>query len=97
MTVDCNRIEILDLLLEHGTDVNERLKEPLTNSRESDAKREEASETPLHRAIKKISLPSMRWLLEHDADTAIKDCLGRAAFDLAAGDEEMEEILRNVK
>jgi hypothetical protein len=39
----------------------------------------------------------MTWLLEHDADTTIKDCLGRTAFDLAAGDEEMEEILRNVK
>ncbi len=76
-------------------DVDDRLLEPLTRSKESEAKREEASETPLHRAVKKKAKLSMRWLLKHGADASIKDCLGMTALDLAVGDEEIEGILRS--
>jgi hypothetical protein len=48
-----NRIEVLEILLEHSVDVNERLQEPVDHLTGSKAKREEASETPLHRAVKK--------------------------------------------
>lgn len=41
VAVGANRIEVLDVLLEHGVDVNERLQEPLDHSTESEAKREE--------------------------------------------------------
>jgi ankyrin repeat protein len=75
MTVACNRIDLLDLLLEHGADVDERLLEPLTHSAESKPKREEASETPPHRAVKKRATPTVQWLVNHGADTSIQDCL----------------------
>jgi hypothetical protein len=97
--VGTNRIGVLDLVLEHGADVNERLQKPLDHSTEPDAKQEEASETPLHRAVKKKKAkPPMRWLLIiNGADMNIKDCLGRSALDLAAGVERWRRFWSRIK
>jgi len=70
----------LSLGISKSCQVNERLQEPFDHSTESEAKREKALETPLHRAVKKTKL-ARRWFLAHGADSSIKDCLGRTAFD----------------
>ena len=91
------RLDVLDLLLKSGADVNERLSFTVNESYRLDekTKKERCSETPLHLAVRHKALKSASWLLKNGADTTIQNTKGLTALDLAreSGDTAMLEYL----
>jgi hypothetical protein len=91
------RLDVLDLLLKSGADVNERLSFTVNESYwlDEETRKERCSETPLHLAVRHKALKSASWLLKNGADTTIQTTRGLTALDLAreSGDTAMLENL----
>ena len=84
------RVDALQLLLNYGADVNERLPKDV-GFLERKKRYQHASETPLHVAVLNNKVEIMRWLLTHGADAGIEDLQGRTAEMIARdlGKDEM--------
>ena len=74
-----NDVEIIDLLLKHGANVNEK---------------NEAGETPLMAAVEGGVVERIEYLISTGADKNLKDNNGRSALDRAEGSTEILNILR---
>ncbi|KAL8790746.1 MAG: hypothetical protein Q9195_006224 [Heterodermia aff. obscurata] len=76
------RVDVLELLLANGADVNEKLPADvgflIHNQRY-----QQASESPLHIAALHDQIHSVRWLLAHGADPNITDAQGRTPVIIA--------------
>jgi hypothetical protein len=90
------RLDVLDLLLKSGADVNERLSFTVNESYwlDEETKKERCSETPLHLAVRHMALRSASWLLKNGADTTIQNTRGLTALDFAreSSDKAVVEI-----
>jgi ankyrin repeat protein len=79
-------MELMELLLQHGADVNARVTGTLTYSmRVSRAPSANEGMTALHVAAQAGKTDLVRYLLEKGAKTDITDASGRKAIDLAGG------------
>ena len=98
MAVTKERVDVLDLLLMSGADVNERLPFTLEESEmlDEETHRERCSESPLHLAVRSSVPKAALWLLENGADTSIQDTKGLTALDRARknGDSVMVKNLK---
>jgi ankyrin repeat protein len=78
-SASCNaRIDVLELLLKHGGDINEE-----TEEEDGDG----PPGTPLHVAAAGAKADVVRWLLDHGADATKKNCKGMSAKDVAKDDD----------
>jgi ankyrin repeat protein len=95
--VEANRVEILEVLLEHGADVNERLVEIWDMMIDADEEVQHLSETPLHYGVRAKAYEATAWLLQHGADKSIHDARNKSPADYAAesDDARMVEIFRS--
>lgn len=89
------RVDVLQTLLNHEADVNERL-EPTVGFLSHKNKRQEASETPLHVATAHRQSEAVAWLLDHGANPENKDLQGQTPLMVAAekGDQAVLDIFR---
>ena len=98
MAVIKERVDVLDLLLKSGADVNERLPFVLEEGDRLDeeTKQERCSESPLHLAVRRRAPKAASWLLKNGANTTMRDAKGLTALDLAweSGDKTMLECLK---
>jgi ankyrin repeat protein len=77
-TASCNaRIDVLELLLKHGGDINEK-----TEEEDADG----PPGTPLHDAAAGGKADVVQWLLAHGANATIKNCEDLLAKDLVKDD-----------
>lgn len=85
MAVTKERVDVLDLLLKNGADVNEKVPFTLDEGEvlDEETKRERCSESPLHIAVRSNTPKAALWLLENGADTSIRDAKGLTALDCA--------------
>jgi ankyrin repeat protein len=60
------RIDVLEMFLQHGADLNEYWSGQLTTGRDF------RGGTPLHMAVSHDQVQTVKWLLEHGADPNIK-------------------------
>lgn len=74
-----SRVEILQLLLEHGADPNEMEADPKALGRP----RASYTGTPLHRAVKDGSVEAVRCLINYGADVSAHSWSGVNAMDVA--------------
>jgi ankyrin repeat protein len=97
--VEANRVEVLEVLLEYGADVNERLESPTRyiSVRDLEKLQYHLSVTPLHLAVQAKAYEAAVWLLKNGADKSIKDSRNQSAADLAAlsDDAKMVEIFKS--
>ena len=93
MAVEKGRLDLLKLLVEHGGNVNERVDRNIGFFAYK-ARRQLASETLLHIAVKTGHGEVAKWLLEQGADAGLVDLRGESACHLArrTGNEEMREV-----
>ena len=82
MATEKGRLDVLQALVEHGGDVNERL-EPNVGFLSHKRKQQQASETLLHLAVMAGQAEVAMWLLLHGADTDIADSQGKTPLALA--------------
>jgi len=79
-------IPLMDLLLQHGADVNAQVTGTKTYSmRVSRAPSANEGMTALHASVQAGRVDLVRYLLEKGADTEIADASGRKAIDLLGG------------
>jgi ankyrin repeat protein len=95
--VEANRVEVLEVLLEHDADVNERLVEINDMMIDADEEVQYLSETPLHHGVRAKAYKATAWLLKHGADKSIQDAQNKSPADyVAEGDDaRMAEIFRS--
>lgn len=88
MAAEKGRLDVLQQLVDHDGDVNERL-QPNVGFLTLKRKYQHASETPLHTATEHGHCDVVKYLLEHGADAEIGDLQGRTPRMLALdkGDE----------
>ncbi len=98
MAVEKGRLDLLKLLVEHGGNVNERVDHNI-GFFSFKTKKQEASETLLHIAVKTGHVEVAKWLLEQGADAGLVDLQGRSADELArrTGNEEMRKVFGEVR
>lgn len=91
--VEKGRVDVLKELLEHGGDVNERLR-PNVGFLAQKTKFQQASETPLMIAARNGQRGATRWLLEHGASAEIEDLYRRTARTIAieSGHNDLIEV-----
>jgi ankyrin repeat protein len=78
--------DMVNVLLAHGADVNQRLKTPLLRRHNSTSTQSLGEgTTPLIRAAASGDVPLMRVLVDHGADTTLKQKNGNTMTMLAAG------------
>jgi ankyrin repeat protein len=96
-SMEANRVEVLEVLLEHGADVNERLVEIWDMMIDADEEAQHLSETPLHYGVRARAYEATVWLLQHGADKRIQDARNKSPADyVAEGDDaRMVEIFRS--
>jgi len=70
------RIDVLEMLLQHGADLNENWHGQLTAGQGS------RGGTPLHMAVSHDQVQTVKWLLDHGADSNIRNEDGKTAVDL---------------
>ncbi len=87
MAVNNGRLEIAELLLDHGADPNTR-----TAPRYDTLSRRYFGNTPLHIAVRKGDVNMTRLLLAHGADPSLKHNLGETPIGEALWSKE--EIMR---
>lgn len=94
MAVEKGRLDILQALFDHGSDVNERVGPNAGSSRQK-RKHLKASETPLMTAVNNRLPEVASWLLERGANAEIMDLNGKTAMMLAIehGAEDVMRIL----
>jgi len=82
------RIDLLELLLKYGGDVNEAAEEEDIDGPPG---------TPLHIAVAEGKEDVLRWLLAHGADVTVKNCEGKVAKDVLGedGDDVILGLLGN--
>jgi ankyrin repeat protein len=78
-------VDVLDLLLKSGADVNERVPFTLEDGEmlDEETKRKHCSESPLHLAVRSNVPKAVLWLVENGANTSIRDAKGLTALDYA--------------
>ena len=86
------RVDVLELLLNNGADVNETLPADV-GFLIHDKRYQQASESPLHIAALHDQIYSVKWLLAHGADPNITDGQGRTpvVIALASTNERLAE------
>lgn len=78
--------ELLDLLIEHGADVNAQITGTLTYSmRISRGMSDDEGTSALHAAVQAGNVEMVRYLLENGARTDVTDWSGRTPMDVANG------------
>ncbi|KAJ5802216.1 uncharacterized protein N7503_004666 [Penicillium pulvis] len=83
---DNNRIPVMELLVERGADVNEKLET-----------RHMVAGYPLVHAVMAGAVGRVKWLLEHGADVRLKGAFGSAVdYANTMGSDEMKRIFRDV-
>ena len=94
MAVEKGRLDLLKQLVDNGGDVNERVDHNI-GFFSYKTKKQQASETLLHIAVKNGYVEVVKWLLEQGADAGVVDLKGESAGELArrTGNEEMREFL----
>ena len=85
------RVDALELLLNYGADINERLPADV-GFLERNKRDQHASQTPLHIAVLKNQVDVVGRLLDHEADARIKDLQGRTA-EMIARDLGKDELI----
>jgi ankyrin repeat protein len=84
-------MELMEMLLGHGADVNAQVSGTLTYSmRVSRAPSANEGKTALHIAAETGKADLVRYLLQKGANTEIADADGKKPFDLVAGDGQAE-------
>lgn len=85
---DGQPLELVELLLDHGADINSRI-EPGWDRHKA---------TPLHIAIPSSNIPMVRFLIEHGADVEARDMSGQQPIDLAGRlyNERIREEIRGL-
>lgn len=90
-------VELMELLLAHGADVNDQITGTTTYSmRITRAPSRNEGRTALHIAAEEGDVDRVRYLLEQGADPAITDPEGLRASDLVAVDAEAADEIRNL-
>ncbi|KAI9702740.1 MAG: hypothetical protein M1836_007954 [Candelina mexicana] len=77
------QVNTLDLLIQHGADVNEQL--PVGVGKKGVGME---SPTPLHMAAERGEVGAVEWLLSHGADAAITDAGGRTPHEVALSENK---------
>ena len=94
---DAGRIEMMQFLLAHGADINQR--EVQVDPRLAEKYPEKGGGTALHGAVRRWNQDNVRFLLGRGADPNIRDNAGRTPLDVAEGsrDTEMVALLKDYR
>ena len=90
------RINVLEALLKHGANLDERLDPDVGFIGHGPERQQEASETPLHVAVAHGQIDVAAWLLERGVDADVRGARGRTPFDIASssGNETLQDVFK---